>query len=49
MDLPIFELKINGELDSKLLMSAIALVDKPAVQENFLAFNQMELKPQPQF
>jgi hypothetical protein len=42
MDLPIFELTINKELDSKLLMSAIALVDRPAVEENFLAFNQTE-------
>lgn len=45
MSLPVFELVINKELDSKLLMSAIALVDYPAVEENFLAFNeQREIK-----
>ena len=39
--LPIFEAKINGETEGIL---AIALVDFPAVESNFLVFNKIEEK-----
>jgi hypothetical protein len=46
MDLPMYELKIDDSADSNLAMSAIALVQSPAVQKNFLAFSEQvkELK-----
>jgi Putative phage serine protease XkdF len=46
MDLPVYELKIDDSADSNLAMSAIALVQSPAVQKNFLAFSEQvkELK-----
>ena len=38
MKLPIYELRINEEDDS--FVEAIALVDSPAIESNFLAFSQ---------
>lgn len=42
MDLPLFELQINDELDSENQVDAIALVDRPAIQRNFLKFSEEE-------
>ena len=43
--LPIFELKINEELDDKAEVSAVALVDEPAIQRDFLAFREQFIEP----
>ena len=40
MDLPIYELKIQEELQDDAEVSFIALVDKPAIQRDFVAFSQ---------
>lgn len=40
MDLPIYELRIQEELQEDAEVSFIALVDKPAIQRDFLAFSQ---------
>lgn len=37
--LPIVELVIEQELDSELQVDYVALVDRPAIERNFLAFN----------
>lgn len=38
MNLPIFEMVINPEETSEVQVQAIAFVDKPAIEKNFLAF-----------
>jgi len=38
MNLPVYELQIDKDAQSELSVSYIALVDKPAVERNFLAF-----------
>lgn len=40
MDLPVYELKINETADS--FVDAIALVDSPAIESDFLAFSQQQ-------
>lgn len=39
MELPVFKLIIDFDNDSKAEVSAIALVDMPAIEKNFQAFN----------
>lgn len=41
MELPIFEMKINEDLNSDLEVQYVALVDRPAIQKNFLAFKDI--------
>ncbi|MBL0233145.1 MAG: hypothetical protein IPQ08_05730 [Chitinophagaceae bacterium] len=41
--LPTFELIINPDETSDVEVSFVALVDKPAIEKNFLAFNSKEL------
>lgn len=38
MDLPIFKCSIDDSLDSNLQVEFVALVDRPAIEKNFLAF-----------
>ena len=38
MDLPVYELVISNEETSDVEVSFVALVDKPAIERNFLAF-----------
>jgi hypothetical protein len=45
MDLPIYELKIQEELQDDAEVSFIALVDKPAIQRDFVAFTQDFIEP----
>lgn len=40
MALPVYEMVINPEESSDVEVSFVALVDKPAIEKNFLAFNQ---------
>jgi hypothetical protein len=40
MDLPIYELKIQEEIQDDAEVSFIALVDKPAIQRDFIAFSE---------
>jgi hypothetical protein len=40
MDLPIYELMIDDNLNSDVQVEAIALVDKPAIQRNFMMFKE---------
>lgn len=40
MTLPIYELKINAKENDEAEVSFIALVDSPAIQKDFLAFNK---------
>jgi hypothetical protein len=42
MNLPVYELQIDTAAHSELMVSAIALVDKPAVEKNFLAFKAQQ-------
>lgn len=42
MDLPIYEMKISDALDSDLQVEYVALVDKPAIEKNFLAFKEQQ-------
>lgn len=39
MDLPIYKLIINSELEDDAEVDFVALVDKPAIQKDFLMFN----------
>jgi len=41
MELPIYEMKINEDLNSDLEVQYVALVDRPAIQKNFLAFKDI--------
>lgn len=43
MALPIYEMKINPEETSDVEVSFVALVDKPAIEINFLTFNSQQL------
>lgn len=43
--LPIYELKINDSLNDDSEVSYVALVDEPAIQRDFLAFNQQFIEP----
>src|SRR5687767_11913805 len=40
MEFPIFKCVIDESLDSDLQVEFVALVDKPAIEKNFLAFNE---------
>ena len=40
MELPIYELKIQEDLADDAEVSFVALVDKPAIQKDFLVFNE---------
>ena len=42
MDLPIYRLTISTDLDDEAEVDFVALVDKPAIQRNFLAFNERQ-------
>lgn len=39
MDLPVYKLMINPEVDGQSEVTAVALVDLPAIQEDFQYFN----------
>ena len=39
-ELPVFELLISDDLDSDLEVNMVSFVDKPAIEKNFLAFNE---------
>lgn len=39
-ELPIFLLTINDDLNSDIEVSYVSLVDKPAIEKNFVAFNE---------
>lgn len=43
MELPIYELKIQEDLSDDAEVSFVALVDKPAIQKDFLVFNEQKL------
>jgi hypothetical protein len=43
--LPIYELKINDSLNDDSEVSYVALVDNPAIQRDFLAFNEKFIEP----
>ncbi len=43
MALPVYEMMINPEEGSDVEVSFVALVDKPAIERNFLAFNSQHL------
>jgi hypothetical protein len=43
--LPIYELKINDSLNDDSEVSYVALVDNPAIQRDFLAFNEQFIEP----
>jgi len=45
MNLPIYELQIQEELQDDSEVSFIALVDKPAIQRDFVAFSQDFIEP----
>lgn len=45
MKLPIYELKINENLQDEAEVSYIALVDEPAIQRDFLAFKDEFIEP----
>ena len=44
MELPIFLAKIDEDVNSELEVNFIGLVDTPAIERNFLAFNEMKKK-----
>lgn len=41
-DLPIFKLVIDDNLDSNAEVDFVALVDRPAIEKNFIAFNKQD-------
>lgn len=45
MNLPIYELRIQEDLQDDAEVSFIALVDKPAIQRDFVAFSQDFIEP----
>lgn len=45
MKLPVFELKINDSLADDSEVTYVALVDEPAIQKDFLAFNDQFVDP----
>lgn len=42
MDLPIYKLIISSDLEDEAEVDFVALVDKPAIQRNFLAFKERQ-------
>ena len=44
MELPIYNATISPDVNSDLEVNFIALVDKPAIEKNFLAFNESKEK-----
>lgn len=42
MDLPVYKLVISPDLDDNSEVDYVALVDRPAIQKNFLAFNERQ-------
>jgi hypothetical protein len=44
MNLPLFRIRINEDDDSKAEVTFIALTDKPAIMENFLAYDNTRLR-----
>lgn len=42
-NLPVYRCDIDDQVDSNLQVEFIALVDKPAIEKDFLAFNQAKL------
>ena len=40
MELPIYDLKINAEIQDDAEVSFIALVDAPAIKRDFIAFKE---------
>ena len=44
MDLPVFEMVINNEETSDVEVAAVAFVDKPAIEKNFLAFKDQRVQ-----
>lgn len=44
MEFPIYKCVIDENLNSDLQVSYVALVDRPAIEKNFLAFNKEKLK-----
>jgi hypothetical protein len=44
MELQIFKAKIDPDLDSDLEVNYIGLVDRPAIERNFMAFNEQKNK-----
>ena len=44
MNLPVFEMVINPEETSDVEVAAVAFVDKPAIEKNFMAFNSQRLE-----
>lgn len=42
MELPIFELLISENEESNLQVDMVSLVDKPAIEKNFMAFNEQK-------
>lgn len=40
MDLPVYKLQIDASQDSELQVDYVALVDKPAIEKDFIAFNE---------
>ena len=40
MDLPVYKLQIDASQDSELQVDYVALVDKPAIEKDFVAFDQ---------
>lgn len=45
MNLPVYEMIIDENPESDVEVSFVALVDKPAIEKNFLAFNTQFVKP----
>jgi hypothetical protein len=45
MSLPVYELKISENINDDTELNAIALVDAPAIQKDFLAFNEQFVTP----
>lgn len=43
MALPVYEMKINPDEGSDVEVSFVALVDKPAIERNFMTFNNQQL------
>ena len=40
MDLPVYKLQIDASKESELQVDYVALVDKPAIEKDFIAFNE---------
>jgi len=42
MEVPVYELKVSEDLNSDLAVDYVAGVDKPAIEKNFMAFNEQK-------